>query len=85
MYYPTSAELGDIHATQAVSTSKNEVEATLTVPYRPQLFGKSKPIVINLSRTALAKDEVFLILAFIYCEYRRQEKTVSCPLFAGSH
>ncbi|KAH9485877.1 hypothetical protein JR316_0002792 [Psilocybe cubensis] len=60
---------------QAMSTSKNQVEATLAVPYRPQLFGKLKPIVINLSRSALAKDEVFLILAFIYLEYRRQEKT----------
>ncbi|PPQ83723.1 hypothetical protein CVT25_006127 [Psilocybe cyanescens] len=61
---------------QASSTSKNAVEATLNVPYRPQLFGKSKPMVINLSRAALAKDEVFLILAFIYCEHRRQEKTL---------
>ncbi|KAF9553638.1 hypothetical protein CPC08DRAFT_767371 [Agrocybe pediades] len=59
---------------EATCTSTGEVEATFTVPYRPQLFGKVKPIVLNLTRTALAKDEVFLILVFIYCEVKRQEK-----------
>jgi len=49
-------------------------------------------MALNLSRVALAKDEVFLILAFIYCEAKRQEKTVfalipsdspRCQLTAG--
>lgn len=61
---------------QARCTSTGEVEATLAVPYRPQLFGKTTPVVLNLSRVALAKDEVFLLLTFIYCEMKRQEKTV---------
>lgn len=53
-------------------------EAMFAVPFRPKLFGKAKPVVLNLSRGALAKDEVFLILVFIYCETKRQEKMVSC-------
>ena len=61
---------------KATCTRTGVVEATFTVPYRPQLFGKTKPLVLNLSRVALAKDEVFLILVFIYCEVKRQEKTV---------
>ncbi|KJA28853.1 hypothetical protein HYPSUDRAFT_33249 [Hypholoma sublateritium FD-334 SS-4] len=62
---------------EAKCTSTGEVEATLAVPYRPQLFGKTTPIVLSLSRVALAKDEVFLLLTFIYCEMKRQEKTNS--------
>ena len=61
---------------KATCTRTGVVEATFAVPYRPQLFGKKKPLVLNLSRVALAKDEVFLILVFIYCEIKRQEKTV---------
>ena len=64
------------HFFQAKCTSTGEVEATLAVPYRPLLFGKTTPVVLNLSRVALAKDEVFLLLTFIYCEMKRQEKTV---------
>ncbi|KIM36902.1 hypothetical protein M413DRAFT_448828 [Hebeloma cylindrosporum] len=62
---------------EATCTRTGVVEATFTVPYRPQLFGKTKPLVLNLSRVALAKDEVFLLLVFIYCEIKRQEKTNS--------
>ena len=63
---------------QALLSEKNgDVEATLSVPFRPQLFGKEKPVVLNLSRAALARDEVFLILVFIYGETKRQEKMVS--------
>jgi len=57
-----------------VNTKDGDVEATLSVPFRPQLFGKEKPVVLNLSRVALARDEVFLILVFIYGETKRQEK-----------
>ncbi|KAF8963656.1 hypothetical protein BDZ97DRAFT_986872 [Flammula alnicola] len=62
---------------QATCTSTGVVEATLSVPYRPQLFGKPHPVVLNLSQVALAKDEVILILALIYGETKRQEKTNS--------
>lgn len=34
------------------------------------------PMVFQLSRKALAKDEVFLILVLIYSESKRQEKMV---------
>ncbi|KAF5321257.1 hypothetical protein D9619_001661 [Psilocybe cf. subviscida] len=60
---------------EAACTSTGAVEGKLSVPYRPHLFGKTKPIVLELSRTALKHDEVFLILIFIYCEVKRQEKT----------
>ncbi|KDR69742.1 hypothetical protein GALMADRAFT_160249 [Galerina marginata CBS 339.88] len=62
---------------EATCTRTGIVEATFAVPYRPQLFGKTTPVVLSLSRVALAKDEVFLILVFIYCEIKRQEKTNS--------
>ncbi|KAJ7511993.1 hypothetical protein B0H11DRAFT_1953794 [Mycena galericulata] len=45
------------------------------VPFRPHLFSKSKPAVIHLTTTALAEDEVFLLLVFIYEEVKRQDKT----------
>ncbi|KAJ7302286.1 hypothetical protein DFH08DRAFT_794632 [Mycena albidolilacea] len=45
------------------------------VPFRPHLFSKSKPAVIHLTSTALAEDEVFLLLVFIYEEVKRQDKT----------
>lgn len=62
------------------SEKSSDVEATLSVPFRPQLFGKAKPVMLNLSRVALARDEVFLILALIYNETKRQEKMVSSIL-----
>jgi hypothetical protein len=50
------------------------------VPFRPHLFSKSKPAVIHLTSTALAEDEVFLLLVFIYEEVKRQDKTVGFNL-----
>jgi hypothetical protein len=60
-----------------MSARTGEIEARLLVPYRPHLFGKQRPVVLELSRMALLKDEVFLILAMIYSEAKRQEKMVS--------
>ncbi|KIJ92944.1 hypothetical protein K443DRAFT_684900 [Laccaria amethystina LaAM-08-1] len=58
-----------------INNSKNvTVEGSFDVPYRPRLFGKTTPMVFHLSRKALAKDEVFLILVLIYSESKRQEK-----------
>ncbi|KAF6746739.1 hypothetical protein DFP72DRAFT_922139 [Ephemerocybe angulata] len=54
---------------------EGEVVATFSVPFRPKLFGKLKPMVMNLGTPALEKDEVFLFLVFIYCEAKRQDKT----------
>ncbi|KAF7316710.1 hypothetical protein HMN09_00404100 [Mycena chlorophos] len=45
------------------------------VPFRPHLFHKSEPPVVNLTSTALIEDEVFLLLVFIYEEVKRQDKT----------
>ncbi|KAF8190785.1 hypothetical protein BJ912DRAFT_1041807 [Pholiota molesta] len=59
---------------EATCASTGDIEATFSVPYRPQLFGKTKHLVLNLSRVALMKDEVFLILIFIYNEIKRQEQ-----------
>ncbi|CAK5274795.1 unnamed protein product [Mycena citricolor] len=47
------------------------------VPSRPRLFSKTPPVLLHLTKTALAEDEVFLILVFVYCEARRQDKTNS--------
>ncbi|KAF8816006.1 hypothetical protein BYT27DRAFT_6483652 [Phlegmacium glaucopus] len=57
-----------------LSAKNNDAEATLSVPFRSQLFGKTKPMVLNLSRTALAKDEVFLILVLIYSQTKRRDR-----------
>ncbi|KAJ6449399.1 hypothetical protein C8R47DRAFT_1171711 [Mycena vitilis] len=51
------------------------VAARFTVPARPHLFTKSAPAVVHLTPDALAEDEVFLLLVFIYEEVKRQERT----------
>ncbi|KAF7312472.1 hypothetical protein MIND_00260800 [Mycena indigotica] len=45
------------------------------IPFRPHLFHKSERPVVHLTSTALAEDEVFLLLVFLYEEVRRQDKT----------
>lgn len=67
-------EEGLISIFQAVLN--DEVSASLTVPYRPKLFGKMKPVVLNISASALERDEVFLLLVLIYSETRRQDRMV---------
>jgi len=59
---------------QALATSTQTVEATFSVPFRPKVFHKTKRLSIDLTREALARDEVFLFLVFIYSEAKRQEK-----------
>lgn len=71
-----SAVLKTIHVRQATSVRTGEIEAKLLVPYRPHLFGKQPLVTLELSRMALVRDEVFLILAMIYSEAKRQEKMV---------
>lgn len=68
-----------IYIGKATSQRTGEIEARLLVPYRPQLFGKQPPVTLELSRMALSKDEVFLILVMIYSEAKRQERMVSIP------
>ncbi|KAF8907535.1 hypothetical protein CPB85DRAFT_1311571, partial [Mucidula mucida] len=46
--------------------SADDVVGVFSVPYRPHLFTKPKPTTLSLTTAALEKDEVFLILIFIY-------------------
>lgn len=62
---------------QATLNTNSLVAARFIVPFRPHLFSKSEPATLHLTKTALQEDEVFLILAFIYSEARRQDRTVS--------
>ncbi|KAJ7461843.1 hypothetical protein B0H11DRAFT_1735989 [Mycena galericulata] len=52
------------------------IAGRFSVPFRPHLFSKSQPALLHLTKTALAEDEVFLILVFVYCEAKRQDRTV---------
>ncbi|KAJ7662563.1 hypothetical protein DFH06DRAFT_987163 [Mycena polygramma] len=60
------------------------IAARFTVPARPHLFTKSPPAVVYLTPDALAEDEVFLLLVFVYEEVKRQERTVSLFLLVIS-
>ncbi|KAJ6567950.1 hypothetical protein DFH09DRAFT_437686 [Mycena vulgaris] len=51
------------------------IAGRFSVPFRPHLFTKTKPAVMHLTTTALAEDEVFLMLVFVYEEVKRQDKT----------
>jgi len=53
---------------QATGTS-----AQFIAPNRPRLFGRTPPPVLRFKKAALFEDEVFLILAFIYSEVKRQD------------
>ncbi|KAF7416368.1 hypothetical protein PC9H_002633 [Pleurotus ostreatus] len=55
------------------------ISARFEVSLRPHLFGKSKPPKFHLTTDTLEADEVFMILAFIYCEVKRQNRTNSGP------
>lgn len=55
-------------------THNDEIVSTFQVPYRPKLFGKTKPMVMNICPAALERDEVFLLLILVYCEAKRQDK-----------
>lgn len=69
------AQLGMVH--QATLNANSLVAGRFIVPFRPHLFSKSEPATLHLTKTALQEDEVFMILAFIYSEARRQDRTVS--------
>ncbi|KAF8190363.1 hypothetical protein K438DRAFT_1831943 [Mycena galopus ATCC 62051] len=56
------------------------IAGRFSVPFRPHLFSKSQPPRIHLTKRALEEDEVFLILVFVYCEARRQDRTNSSRL-----
>ncbi|KAJ7662574.1 hypothetical protein DFH06DRAFT_1088205 [Mycena polygramma] len=63
------------------TTPTPTIAARFTVPARPHLFTKSPPAVVHLTPDALAEDEVFLLLVFIYEEVKRQERTVRDAFF----
>ncbi|GLB38105.1 hypothetical protein LshimejAT787_0411560 [Lyophyllum shimeji] len=46
--------------------------ARFLVPERPSLFSKESPS-LHLTQAGLEDDEVFLILALVYCETKRQD------------
>ncbi|KAJ7158396.1 hypothetical protein C8R43DRAFT_1095956, partial [Mycena crocata] len=54
-----------------MSVAGRFLSAFPSTPVQQVAAGASAP-----TKTALAEDEVFLILVFIYCEARRQDKTV---------
>ncbi|PBK70904.1 hypothetical protein ARMSODRAFT_911566 [Armillaria solidipes] len=61
----------------------DEVAGTFAVPFRPHVFSKPTPTTLELTREGLAKDEVLLILIFVYSEAKRQDQTNS-SVGAGS-
>ena len=62
---------------QATLDHNMMIAGRFCVPFRPHLFTKNKPAILHLTQTALAEDEVFLILVFVYSEAKRQDNTVS--------
>ncbi|KAF9523729.1 hypothetical protein CPB83DRAFT_898508 [Crepidotus variabilis] len=68
------------HGWEIINRSSSTTSGSLSVPYRPHIFGKPKAVTLELSSEALRKDEVFLLLAMIYSEAKRQEKTTETVL-----
>ncbi|KAM6503879.1 hypothetical protein JOM56_000822 [Amanita muscaria] len=62
---------------QLVEEDSKEPVGSFSVSFRPHLIRKAKPPSLTLSRKALERDEVFLILLLIYLEAKRQEGSVS--------
>lgn len=54
---------------------QRSMAAQFLVPERPALFSKGQPPSLHLTKAALEADEVFLILAMIYSETKRQDAT----------
>ncbi|PPR01042.1 hypothetical protein CVT24_000576 [Panaeolus cyanescens] len=61
----------------STTTSPRRTTGIFIVPYRPKLFGPMRPVTLKLTREALVKDEVFLILALVYEETMRGDRNVS--------
>jgi hypothetical protein len=61
---------------QAVLSDGLMIAATMSVPFRPHLFTKMEPVILNITETALLDDEIFLLLVFVYSEAKRQEQNV---------
>ncbi|KAF8878918.1 hypothetical protein BD779DRAFT_1803493 [Infundibulicybe gibba] len=70
--YSVTYELGQWKA--SLHNRKKPV-ARFTVPFRPHLFSKPDPVILHLTKTALAEDEVFLLLILIYSESKRQDQS----------
>ncbi|KAJ4494942.1 hypothetical protein C8J55DRAFT_414702 [Lentinula edodes] len=71
-------------ATTLKSDGTSKIVGRFAVPYRPHLFTKADPPFLSLTRTALAEDEIFLLLVFIYSEAKRQSDTVCLQYFCLS-
>ncbi|GLB38100.1 putative tyrosinase central domain-containing protein [Lyophyllum shimeji] len=59
------------------------IAARFRVPFRPHLFHKTITPEVHLTKPALEEDEVFLILAMIYEEIKRQDRTNSSSVNGG--
>ncbi|KAG6863847.1 hypothetical protein C0991_002705, partial [Blastosporella zonata] len=60
---------------KAALNENMSIAARFLVPSRPYLFRKPPPPALHLTKTALERDEVFLILAMLYSEIKRQDST----------
>ncbi|KAM6503875.1 hypothetical protein JOM56_000818, partial [Amanita muscaria] len=61
---------------ELVEEDSKEPVGSFSVSFRPHLIRKAKPPSLKLSRKAVERDEVFILL-LIYLEAKRQEGSVS--------
>ncbi|KAE9400208.1 hypothetical protein BT96DRAFT_857616 [Gymnopus androsaceus JB14] len=69
--------VNDEWASTVKSDGTSKVVGRFAVPYRPHLFTKPPDPLLSMTRTALAEDEVFLLLVLVYSEAKRQDDTNS--------
>ncbi|KAF9043898.1 hypothetical protein BJ165DRAFT_1478586 [Panaeolus papilionaceus] len=72
---PSTSNASPTSTPVPATTPAPTLAGLFTVPYRPKLFGPTKPVTLKLSRKALLNDEVFLILAVVYSEAKRGDKS----------
>jgi len=68
---------------KAILNQNMSIAARFLLPPRPHIFGKADPPVLHLTKAALERDEIFLILLLIYSEVKRQDETNSSSANGG--
>jgi len=58
----------------------SKVSARLQTPLLPSMFKASSPMKLTIDSDAMLHDELFIILALIYSEVKRQDITVRFKL-----
>ena len=58
----------------------SKVCARLQTPLLPSMFKASSPVKLTIDSDAMLQDELFIILALIYSEVKRQDITVRFKL-----